>query len=167
MSYSTKCNSLYFTKVVTGIYLVNVFICTFLDHTRTPTVTGITGSFKEVHFLNSYFLVFVLLLSLLLLLLANFSHKRWSVGFYWILSDSKFSQISKTLLGILADLNSAVVWIVLILSPIPICSNPVSKPLEIFLSAPITIGITVIHMFLSFFFFCFFFFRFLARSIYW
>ena len=32
--------------------------------------------------------------------------------FHWKLSDSKFPQVSKTLLSILADLNSAVVWMV-------------------------------------------------------
>ena len=31
--------------------------------------------------------------------------------FHWGLSDSKFLQVSKTLLGILVDLNSAVIWI--------------------------------------------------------
>ena len=31
------------------------------------------------------------------------------VAFYWSLSDSKFPQVSKTLLSIFADFNSAVV----------------------------------------------------------
>ena len=31
--------------------------------------------------------------------------------FHWSLSDSKFPQVSRTLLSILADLNNAVVWV--------------------------------------------------------
>ena len=40
-----------------------------------------------------------------------FLHWTWLVGFHKSLSDSKFSQISRTLQNILADFSSAVVWI--------------------------------------------------------
>ena len=63
--------------------------------------------------------------------------------FHWSLNNSKSPQVSWTLLSILADLNNAVVWMV---SACP----PTSKPLEIVLSAPITIGVTVTFMFHSF-----------------
>ena len=40
----------------------------------------------------------------------------YSLGdFHWFLSDSEFPQVSRTLLSILADLNNAVVWMVLII----------------------------------------------------
>ena len=76
------------------------------------------------------------------------------VIFYWNLNDSKSPQISRTLLSILADLNCAVVWIVLIHLPISNSSSCLFKPLESVPSTPITIGITVnfmFHSFLSFF----------------
>ena len=39
-----------------------------------------------------------------------FVHQRSLVGVNWILSDSKSTQDSRTLLSILADLSNAVVW---------------------------------------------------------
>ena len=63
--------------------------------------------------------------------------------FHWILRDSKSSQISRTLLSILADLINAVVWMVLTRPPISSSSNPLTKPLRIIPCAPITIGIIV------------------------
>ena len=66
---------------------------------------------------------------------------------HWRLSDSKFPQVSRTLLSILADRNNAVVWIAstrpLISKTSSFCTNPVP-------SAPITIGIIVTFMFHSF-----------------
>ena len=44
--------------------------------------------------------------------------------FHWCLSDSKSHWISKTLLGILADLNMAVVWMISIRSLISKPSSP-------------------------------------------
>ena len=70
---------------------------------------------------------------------------------HWNLSDKKSSQVSRTLLSILADLIYAVVWIVFICPLISKSSNPFANPLGIVPSAPITIGITVIFMFHSFF----------------
>ena len=50
-------------------------------------------------------------------LLESFSHKRSLVVFYfyWNLSDSKFPQVSSTLLSIQTNFNNAVVWILKIL----------------------------------------------------
>ena len=71
--------------------------------------------------------------------------------FHWSLRDSKSSHVSKTFLGIQADLNNAVAWMVSILPRISSCANPVFKPLKTVPSAPFTIGITVTHMFPRFF----------------
>ena len=64
--------------------------------------------------------------------------------FHWHLSDSKSLQISRTLLSILADLNNAVVWMVLICPPI---TNFLSKLSGRIPSMLITIGITIIFIF--------------------
>ena len=61
-------------------------------------------------------------------------------------SDNK-SQVSRILLSILADTNSAVVWMVLIL---PLISTSL-KHLRIISRAPTTIGITITFVFNSFF----------------
>ena len=62
--------------------------------------------------------------------------------FDWIPSDSKFPQVSRNLPNILADLNSAVIWMI---SNLPIfnSSNLFSRPLETVSSAPSNTGITV------------------------
>ena len=71
--------------------------------------------------------------------------------FHWSLSDSKSSQVSRTLLSILAVLNNAVVWMVFTLPPTSKSSSPFSNPLVTVPNAPITIGIIVTCMFRSFF----------------
>ena len=71
--------------------------------------------------------------------------------FHWSLSDSKFPQVSRTLLSILAVLNNAVVWMVSTSLPTFKSSSPFSNPLVSIPNAPITIGIIVTCMFLSFF----------------
>ena len=68
------------------------------------------------------------------------------------LSDSKSPQMSRTLLGILAELN-AVVWMISARPLISKFSSPLTKPFRIFLSPPVTIAITVIFMFYSLFVF--------------
>ena len=70
--------------------------------------------------------------------------------FHWSLSDSKPPQVSRTLLGILAVLNNAVVWMVST-PPTSKSSSPFSNPLVTVPNAPITIGIIVTCMFHSFF----------------
>ena len=65
-------------------------------------------------------------------------------------SDSKSPQISRTFLSIQANFNIAVIWMVLIHSLIFNFSSPLSKPLRVVPSTPITTGITVTLMFHSF-----------------
>ena len=96
-------------------------------------------------------LLFLLLLLLLLLFLESFSHQRQLMVFHWKLSESKSPQVSRTLLGILADLNNVVVRMV---STCPlICKSSCSliNPLLSVPRAPITIGINVTFMLHSFF----------------
>ena len=69
--------------------------------------------------------------------------------FLWGLSEIKTSEVSRTLLSILADLNHAVVWMVSSRPLIFKSSRPVINPLVTVTSAPITIDITVIFMFHS------------------
>ena len=80
---------------------------------------------------------------------------------HWCLSDSKSPQVFRTLLGILADLSNAVVWIVSTYNLISKSSSHFINHLGIVPSVPITIGITVTFMFHSLFYFCS-----LARSRY-
>ena len=69
--------------------------------------------------------------------------------FPWSLSDSKSPKVSRTLLSILAILNSAVVWMI---STRPSKSSGLfSSPLVTVPKAPITIRIIVTSMFDSFF----------------
>ena len=71
--------------------------------------------------------------------------------FHWNLSDSKSSQVSRTLHSILAVLNNAVVWMVSTRPPTSKSSSPFSNPLITVPNAPITIGMIVICMFHCFF----------------
>ena len=70
---------------------------------------------------------------------------------HWSLSDSKSSQVSCTLLSILADLNNAVVWMFSTCPVISKCSSPCTSPLLTVPRAPITINLFVAFMFFSFF----------------
>ena len=69
----------------------------------------------------------------------------------WSLSDSKSSQVSRTLLSNLAVLNNAVVCMVSTHPPTSKSSSPFSNPLVTVPKAPLTIGITVTCMFHNFF----------------
>ena len=66
------------------------------------------------------------------------------------MSDSKSPQVSRILLGILADRNNAVVWMVSIRSLISNSSSPLTKLLWIVPTAQITIVTLMFHNFLSF-----------------
>ena len=59
-----------------------------------------------------FFLVLIIIIIIITLLLISLSQKFLLVLFYWSLSDNMSPQVSKTLLGIVADFNSAVVWMV-------------------------------------------------------
>ena len=80
----------------------------------------------------------------------SFSHKRELMVSPWTLSDNKSSQISRTLLSILADHNNPVVWMVSTRPLISKSSGPYTNPLLTEPRAPITIGIIVTFMFRSF-----------------
>ena len=72
------------------------------------------------------------------------------MNFHWSLSDSKSPQVSRTLLGILAVLNNAVVWMVSTRPLTSKSSSPFSNHLVTVPNAPITIGIIVTCMSLLF-----------------
>ena len=69
----------------------------------------------------------------------------------WSLSDSKSSQVSMTLLSILAVLNNVVVWMVFTRPPTFKSSSPFRHSLVTVPKAPITIGMIVTYMLHSFF----------------
>ena len=71
--------------------------------------------------------------------------------FRWSLSDSKSPQVSRTLLGILAVLNNAVVWMFSTTLSTSKSSRPFINPLVTVPKATITIGIIVTFMFYIFF----------------
>ena len=71
--------------------------------------------------------------------------------FHWSLSDSKSSQVSRTLLSILAVLNYVIAWMVSTRPPTSKSSSTFSKPLLTVPNAPITIGITLTCMLHCFF----------------
>ena len=73
--------------------------------------------------------------------------------FHRSLSGSKSPQVSRILLGILADLNNAVVWMVSTRPVFSKSSSPSIDPLVNVPSARITIGITVTFICHSLFFF--------------
>ena len=73
--------------------------------------------------------------------------------FHCSLCDRKSSQVSRTLLSMLAVLNNAFVWMVSTRPPISKSSSPFNNPLVTVPKAPITIGIIVTLMFHSFFLF--------------
>ena len=81
-------------------------------------------------------------------LFASFSHNRSLVVFKSSLRNSKSPHVYRILRSILADLNNALLWMIL-----PLISNPSSffMLLQIIPSDPITIGITVILIFHSLF----------------
>ena len=72
------------------------------------------------------------------------------------LRDNKTSQVSRTLLSILAVLNNVVVRMVSTRPPTYKSSNPFNSPLVTVMNAPFTIGIIVTFMFLLFTFFLFY-----------
>ena len=73
--------------------------------------------------------------------------------FHWSLSDSESPRVSRTLLSILAVLNSAVVWMVLTHPKTSKSSNPLNNPFATVPKALIAIGTIVTFMFHSSFFF--------------
>ena len=48
-----------------------------------------------------------------IVILVSLTHQRWLVVFHWSLSDNKSTQVSRTILSILSNLDNAIVWVVL------------------------------------------------------
>ena len=71
--------------------------------------------------------------------------------FHWKLSDSQSPQVYRTLISILTNLNSTVVWMVFTCAFISNSSRPFTNLLVTILRVPITVGITITFMFHSFF----------------
>ena len=89
MSSSAKCNILSFILVETTRYLVDVFICLFLDHTQCSHYYWHSSSFKVPHFLNFYFQVFVFItIIIIIILLKSFpiSFIRCSFNGVWVIA---------------------------------------------------------------------------------
>ena len=75
---------------------------------------------------------------MIILCLASFFHQCLLMVLHKTLSNSKSSQVSRTLLNILVYHNYAVNWMVLIHPPISNSSSPLSKSLKTIPSIPIT-----------------------------
>ena len=73
------------------------------------------------------------------------------MGFQWSLNDRKSPQVSRTLLGIMVDLDNAIIWIISTFPLISKSTSPFTNPLEIILSALITIHIIITFIFSSIF----------------
>ena len=67
--------------------------------------------------------------------------------FYWSLSDSKSPQVSRTLLGILADLSNTIVSMVSAPPLISSSSSSCTEPLKTIPRATIVIGMIVTFIF--------------------
>ena len=72
--------------------------------------------------------------------------------FHWRLSDSKFPQVSRIIVSILAVLKNVVVWMVSTHPLISKSSSPFNNLFVTIPKAPITIGIIITFIFHSFFF---------------
>ena len=69
--------------------------------------------------------------------------------FHWSPSDSKSTQVSRTLLSIISDLNNAVAWTLSTRLPISHSSRSLAKPSGIIPSTQNIVGITVTFMLYS------------------
>ena len=79
----------------------------------------------------------------IILLLRSSSHRHYLVVFHWILSYCTFRLVFRTLLSILADFNSDIIWIVSICPPIYNLFSLLSKSLRAVPSVVPIICITV------------------------
>ena len=86
------------------------------------------------------YLSIYLLLSLLLFTHKSFSHQLTLMVFHWSLSDSKFPQVSRTRLRILAVHSNGVVWIVSNRPPTSKSYRPFNNPFVNLPKAPLTIS---------------------------
>ena len=67
------------------------------------------------------------------LLICEFIAQALPDGFHRSLSNSKFPQVSRTLLSILADLNTAVIWMIPTCAHISKFSSPSTSPWRLYL----------------------------------
>ena len=94
-----------------------------------------------------YLLFLLVLLFYLLLVLLFYLLRVFHISVSWSLSNSKCPQVPRIPLGILSDLNNAVVWTVSDRPVISKSSSPCTTPLVTVSRSPITIGIIIIFMF--------------------
>ena len=131
----------------------------FWSVASVPTTIGITatrmfhrfyGSLARSKDLSIFSLSFIFILCLYhhhyYYSLESFSHQRQLIVFHWSLSDSKYLQVFRIHLCILAELNT-VIWMVSTRLLISMSSNIFTNPLVMVLSAPSRIGISITFMF--------------------
>ena len=137
-------------------YSFTSVISSFLKNTQEISIKiwGITDLFQIMLWVNDFDTdyIYKLLLSLLLYFMLVFhTISNWRY-FHWSLCNRKSPQVSRTLLSILADFNSSVVWMVSILLLISSSSSLFPRFWIIVSRTPTMIGITVtliIHTFFS------------------
>ena len=95
--------------------------------------------------------IIIVIITIIISLLASYTHQREPMVFHRSLNDSKSPKVSRTLLKILAALYYAAVWIVSSHLPISKSANLLTKRLGTVASAPVIIGITVSFIFHNFF----------------
>ena len=86
-------------------------------------------SWLTVSSLSSYSLHLLFFFGILFYSFESFWHEDQLKVFHWSLSDSKYPQVSRTLLSILVDLKSAVVWMVSTRVLISDSSSPIARHL--------------------------------------
>ena len=118
-----------------------------------------TGAYLTTILLNSpgIFSIFwpiltvIIIIIIIIIIHYSFLHQRKLIDLHWILSDSRSTQVSRTLLRVLAVFDNAVVWMVSTRPPTSKSSRLFNNPLVTVPKAPITIGIIVTFMFPRFF----------------
>ena len=124
---------------------------------RTLLTDRKSSEFQSFHSFSRFFRIIPKYPTIINFFLFNsfesFSHQRKLMVFRWSLCDSKSSQVSRTLLSILVNLKSSVIWMFFTRVLISNSSRSFTDPLVSVSSAPIIIGITVTfmsHCFFSF-----------------
>ena len=111
---------------------------------------------KQIYYLNEYLHLcyfsheFSMYTFIIVNIIIDFSYQQHQVFFFFFSLKYESSQVSRTLLSILDNFNTAIVWIALILPMISTYPSLFSRPLGTISRAPTMIGITVTFMFYSF-----------------
>ena len=105
------------------------------------------------HLLRIFIIIIIIIIVVVVVVnsFLSFSHQRWLMVPHLSLKDNKSPQVSRTLLGILTNLNNAVVRTVLTCAVISNSLSPCTNPLMTVPRSAITIGIIVTFMFHSLF----------------